>query len=64
MKRNHAENLNLSFAAMNFSLHERRFPGFAFTLKKAWFCFTINVDSALFTSGDVFARMIAFPFTV
>ena len=36
----------------------------AFTLKKVWFCLTINVDSSLFTSGDVFARMIAFPFTV
>ena len=36
----------------------------AFTLKKVWFCLTINVDSSLFTSGDVFALMIAFPFTV
>ena len=36
----------------------------AFTLKEVWFCLTIYVDSSLFTSGDVFAHTIAFPFTV
>lgn len=34
MKRNHAEDLNLLFVAMNFSLHERRFAGFGFHFKK------------------------------
>ena len=28
------ENLNLFFVAMNFSLHERRFPGFGFHFEK------------------------------
>ena len=28
------ENLNLLFVAMNFSLHERRFPGFGFHFEK------------------------------
>ena len=64
MKRNHAEDLNLLFVAMNFPFMNDGLRVLAFTLKKVWFCLTISVDSSLFTSGDVFARMIAFPFTV
>ena len=58
------ENLNLLFVAMNFPFMNDGFQVLAFTLKNVWFCLTINVDSSLFTSGDVFARLMAFPFTV